>query len=232
MHESLWRGRGLEDLLGAREAPCGKLLTRGSNDIAWLLGGLRQEGRRVDGTSGGLRSLPRGLPAQGHLAELRGHVLSQGELWRWRHRQEMLGRKRHSWVLHGLGGSLQPLSDQGTGHLWLGWLDLLLGLRGGLLLGLRLGLPHHRTTQGLLAGWGVVDGGGPIRIHEGLACVWIKQDASGRDACGSFEWKEDVAGAAGSNLAPHPILWVGHTARRSGCHTRDQRSALERRICA
>lgn len=63
-------------------------------------------------------------------------------------------------------------------------------------------------------------------------CVWIKQDASGRDACGSFEWKEDVAGAAGSNLAPHPILWVGHTARRSGCHTRDQRSALERRICA
>ena len=53
--------------------------------------------------------------------------------------------------------------------MWLGWLDLLLGLRGGLLLGLRLGLPHHRTTQGLLAGWGVVDGGGPIRIHEGLA---------------------------------------------------------------
>lgn len=76
MHESLWRGRGLEDLLGAREAPCGKLLTRGSNDIAWLLGGLRQEGWRVDGTSGGLGSLPRGLPAQGHLAELRGHVLS------------------------------------------------------------------------------------------------------------------------------------------------------------
>lgn len=54
--------------------------------------------------------------------------------------------------------------------MWLGWLDLLLGLRGGLLLGLWLGLPHHCTTQGLLAGWGVVDGGGPIRIHEGLAC--------------------------------------------------------------
>ena len=33
----------------------------------------------------------------------------QGELRRWRPRQEMLGRKRHSWVLHGLGGSLQPL---------------------------------------------------------------------------------------------------------------------------
>lgn len=76
MHESLWRGRGLEDLLGAREAPCGKLLTRGSNDVAWLLGGLRQEGRRVDGTGRGLRSLPGGLPAQGHLAELRGHILS------------------------------------------------------------------------------------------------------------------------------------------------------------
>lgn len=52
----------------------------------------------------------------------------------------------------------------------LGWLDLLLGLWGGLLLGLRLGLPHHRATQGLLAGWGVVDGRGSIRIHEGLAC--------------------------------------------------------------
>ena len=33
----------------------------------------------------------------------------QGELRRWRHGQELLGRKRHSWVLHGLGGSLQPL---------------------------------------------------------------------------------------------------------------------------
>ena len=54
----------------------------------------------------------------------------------------------------------------------LGWLDLLLGLWGGLLLGLRLGLPHHRTTQRLLTGWGVVDGGGSIRIHEGLACKW------------------------------------------------------------
>lgn len=208
-------------MLGAREAPRGKLLTRGSNDVAWLLGGLRQEGWWVDGTRGGLGSLPRGLPAQGQLAELCGHVLSQGELRRWRHGQELLGRKRHSWVLHGLGGSLQPLdrlSDQGAGHLRLGWLDLLLGLWGGLLLGLRLGLPHHRTTQGLLAGWGVVDGGGSIRIHEGLACVWIKEDASGRDACGSFERKEDVAGAAGSDLAPHPVLWVGHTARRSGCH--------------
>ena len=76
MHESLWRGRGLADLLGAREAPRGELLTRGSDDVARLLGGLRQEGWRVDGTRGGLGSLPRGLPAQGQLAELRGHVLS------------------------------------------------------------------------------------------------------------------------------------------------------------
>ena len=66
----------MEDLLGAREAPRGKLLTRGSDDVAWLLGGLRQEGWRVDGTCGGLGSLPRGLPAQGQLAELRGYVLS------------------------------------------------------------------------------------------------------------------------------------------------------------
>lgn len=32
-----------------------------------------------------------------------------GELLRWRHRQEMLGRKRDCWVLHWLGGGLQPL---------------------------------------------------------------------------------------------------------------------------
>ena len=63
-------------MLGARDAPRGKLLTRGSDDVAWLLGGLRQEGRRVDGTGGGLGSLPRGLPAQGHLAKLCGHILS------------------------------------------------------------------------------------------------------------------------------------------------------------
>lgn len=63
-------------------------------------------------------------------------------------------------------------------------------------------------------------------------CVWIEEDASGRDACGSFERKEDVAGAAGGDLAPHPVLWVGHTARRSGCHARDQRRALERWVRA
>lgn len=81
LHKSLGRGRGLEDLLGdgrarAREAPCWELLACGGDDVAWLLGGLRQEGRCVDRASWGLGSLPRGLPAQVHLAKLRGHILS------------------------------------------------------------------------------------------------------------------------------------------------------------
>lgn len=60
------------------------------------------------------------------------------------------------------------LSDQWACHLRLGWLDLLLRW-GGLLLGLLLGLPHHRASQRLLAGRGVVYGGASIWIHKGLA---------------------------------------------------------------
>lgn len=68
---------------------------------------------------------------------------------------------------------LQPapyLSDQWACHLRLWWLDLLLRLRRGLLLWLLLGLAHHRASQGLLAGGGVVYCRRPIGIHEGLAC--------------------------------------------------------------
>lgn len=101
-------------------------------------------------------------------------------------------------------------------RLW--WLDLLLWLRRGLLLWLLLGLAHHRASQGLLAGGGVVYCRRPIGIHEGLACVWIQKDASRWDACCSFEWKEDVAGAIGANLAAHSTLRIGYTARRTGCH--------------
>ena len=35
----------------------------------------------------------------------------QGELRRWRHGQEMLGRKRHSWVLYGLEEACRPWTD-------------------------------------------------------------------------------------------------------------------------
>lgn len=81
LHKSLWWGRGLEDLLGdgrprAWEAPCGELLACRGNDVARLLGWLCHEGRWVDRTRWGLRSLPRGLPAQAHLGELCGHIVS------------------------------------------------------------------------------------------------------------------------------------------------------------
>lgn len=48
--------------------------------------------------------------------EIRYH----GELLRCRHRQEMLGRKRDRWVLHGLGGSLQPLHRLEERKSWSG----------------------------------------------------------------------------------------------------------------
>lgn len=57
IHESLWRGRGFGGLAGSQRSSLWEAADRGSNDIAWLLGGLRQEGR-VDGTSGGARGTP------------------------------------------------------------------------------------------------------------------------------------------------------------------------------
>lgn len=59
----------------------------------------------------------------------------------------------------------------------------------------------------------------------------VEQDASGRDACRSLEWKEDVAGARGG-LAPSSVLGIGHTARRAGGHAWGQGRALQRCVGA
>lgn len=58
--------------------------------------------------------------------------------------------------------------------------------------------------------------------------MWIKKDASRWDTGCSFKWKEDVAGAAGRDLAPHSVLCIGHTSRRARGHTRCQGRALQR----
>lgn len=72
----------------------------------------------------------------------------------------------------------------------------------------------------------------PQQNRGGLTCVWIKKDASRWDTSCSFKWKQDVAGTAGRDLAPHPILRIGHTARRTSCHAGGQGRALQRRVVA
>lgn len=81
LHESLWWGRGLENLLGdrrcrAREPRGGELLACRGDDVAGLLGWLGHEGWGVDRAGWGLRSLSWGLPTQVHLAELCCHIIS------------------------------------------------------------------------------------------------------------------------------------------------------------
>lgn len=62
--------------------------------------------------------------------------------------------------------------------------------------------------------------------------MWIKKDASRWDTSCSFKWKQDVAGTAGRDLAPHPILRIGHTTGRTSCHAGGQGRALQRRVVA
>lgn len=65
----------------------------------------------AQGTHPASSSLARGgSKTNEHALKSHTHVIQyQGELLRCRHRQEMLGRKRDCWVLHWLGGRLQPL---------------------------------------------------------------------------------------------------------------------------
>lgn len=85
-------------------------------------------------------------------------------------------------------------------------MDLLLGLRGWLLLWGLLGLPTNSATQHLLTSRRIVYCRSSIRVHKGLTCVWVKKDASRWDTSCSFKWKQDVAGTAGRDLAPQSIL--------------------------